>query len=768
MDRKQRRKDDEAMEKLKRSHFFLTAVVENTTDAIYLKDTLGRYLMVNPAVTRFVGKPHEEIIGKDDTALFDPDSAAWIMSTDRKVMLSGKPQTYEEKVTSAGFTRTYFSTKGPIRDDEGNVVGLFGIARDITERKRTEDALRLSEERYHSLFENMREGFAYCRMLIENNEFRDFVYLDVNAAFESLTGLKNVVGRNVTEVIPGIREANPELFEIYGRVALTGKAERFETYVDALGIWLSISVYSPGKEFFVAVFDNITERKRVEEALRASEEKYRMVVENAGEAIIIAQDGLILFANPRVSEILGVPAEKIVGRPISCLIHPEDLDMVTAYHTKRMQGDQAPAYYEFRALTSAGEIVWLENSVVLTKWEGGRAALSFLRDITQQKRLETQLVQSQKMEAVGRLAGGIAHDFNNLLTVITGYVSLILCRLGNENPFHKEMVEIQKAAEKTADLTRQLLAFSRKQVLQPKIVSLNHIVSGMEILLRRLIGEDIELSIVLEKNVPTVMVDPGQIGQIVINLAVNARDAMPKGGKLTIETKIIDLDDSFAQENPSLLHGPHVVLSVSDTGVGMDRETMSKIFEPFFTTKEKGKGTGLGLSTAYGIVNQSRGHISAESIPGKGTTFRIYLPKTDGIETSSEEVRSEEAGGGEETVLVVEDEPVVRTLVTEILAAKGYPVLSAGSGEEATLLSRDFKGPIHLLVTDVVMTGMNGRDLADRISAERPGIKVLFMSGYTDDAIGHHGVLEDGIEFLSKPFSPATLVNKVRKILDAR
>ncbi len=535
----------------------------------------------------------------------------------------------------------------------------------------------------------------------------------------------------------------------------------FERY----SIPMKIEGHSTGR---VWSFRDVSDRKKIEEALRSSEEHYRLVVENANDGIVVVQDGTIVFANSRIAEFIEGRIEEVIGQPILRFIHPEDQGKVVEINRKRMRGEPVPNRYEFRAVSNSGRITWVENGAVPITWGGAPAALGFLRDMTTQKHLETQLVQSQKMEAVGRLAGGIAHDFNNLLTVITGYVSLILSRNCNGDPFHKELVEIRSAAEKTADLTRQLLAFSRKQILQPKIIDLNMIVAGLEIILQRLIGEDIELSTDLENIAANVLVDPGQIEQIIVNLAVNARDAMPKGGSLTIGTKIVDLDESFAREHSPVLLGRHVVLSVSDTGVGMNQATMSKMFEPFFTTKEKGKGTGLGLSMVYGIVAQSKGHIFAESTPEKGTTFRIYLPKVEGFETNSRDIVSVDAKGGKETILVVEDEPVLQTLFGKILAVNGYSVMSACSGDEAVLLSRDFKGPIQLLLTDVVMPGMNGRELADRIHAARPGIKVIFMSGYTDDAIVHHGVLEDGIEFLTKPFSPEILANKVRNVLDAK
>jgi PAS domain S-box-containing protein len=366
---------------------------------------------------------------------------------------------------------------------------------------------------------------------------------------------------------------------------------------------------------------------RQAEELRASEENYRRVVENASDGIIVAQEGKILFANPQVSKALGIPQGDLAGLSIEDLIHPEDRDRIAEIHGRRMRGENTLEQYEFRARTASGEPLWIQNKVVITTWEGGNAALAFLRDVTRQKKLEEQLVQSRKMEAIGQLAGGIAHDFNNLLSVIIGYTHLLLTRPGNGAPYSREIHEIHKAADRAADLTRQLLAFSRKQLLQPRVVSLNDIVSGMTGGLRRLIREDIELQSCLQGDLPPVRVDPGQVEQVILNLAVNARDAMPRGGKLVIGTKSIELSESFAQEHPPLQPGSHVVLSVTDTGTGMEKGIIRKIFEPFFTTKELGKGTGLGLATVEGIVSQSKGHVSVESEPGRGTTFKIYFPQ---------------------------------------------------------------------------------------------------------------------------------------------
>jgi two-component system cell cycle sensor histidine kinase/response regulator CckA len=367
------------------------------------------------------------------------------------------------------------------------------------------------------------------------------------------------------------------------------------------------------------------------------------------------------------------------------------------------------------------------------------------------------------METVGRLAGGVAHDFNNLLGVITGYGELLRIRLDDPR-LRKYVEDILKASERAAGLTKQLLAFSRKQVLEPRILDVNRAIEHMEGMLRRLIGEDIQLVTVL-KDVPRIKADQGQVEQVLMNLAVNARDAMPRGGKLTIEAAVVDPDDAFRREHPDVPAGRPAVISVTDTGVGMDAEVRKHIFEPFFTTKELGRGTGLGLATVYGIVKQSGGHVEVDTAPGAGTTFRIFLPSVE-VAPAIVPAAPEEVVGGSETLLLVEDEAALRSLGQEILRDQGYKVLAAGSGGEALELARNHTAPIHLLVTDVVMPGMDGRELADRLAPLHPETRCLFMSGYTDDAIVRRGVREEGMPFLQKPFSIDALALKVREVLD--
>jgi len=383
------------------------------------------------------------------------------------------------------------------------------------------------------------------------------------------------------------------------------------------------------------------------------------------------------------------------------------------------------------------------------------------------RRLEEQLRQSQKMEAVGRLAGGIAHDFNNLITVINGYSQLILDRVKAGDPTRPDAEEILRAGERAAALTRQLLAFSRKQILAPTVLNLNRSVLEMERMLRRLIGEDIELVASLEPQLASVMADPGQIEQVILNLAVNARDAMPHGGKLTLETANATLDEGFVALHPGAQPGPCVVLSVTDTGVGMDAEVLSHLFEPFFTTKEKGKGTGLGLSTIYGIVKQSNGTIWVSSEPGRGATFTVYLPRFDtGARGSAAAGGPAAVRPGTEVVLLVEDSEDVRRFMEQFLARSGYSVLQAGSGDEALRRAEAHAGPIHLLLTDIVLPVMGGREIAHQVRAQRPGIKVLYTSGYTDRSGVENGILESGVAFLQKPFTAEELLRKIRETLD--
>jgi PAS domain S-box-containing protein len=536
------------------------------------------------------------------------------------------------------------------------------------------------------------------------------------------------------------------------------------------GIWfLALAVLLGG--LTCLMLRGLKKLEESEQALRQSEVNYRLLV-NQIPAVVYKgyTDWTLDCFDRKIEAITGYPKEDFDSRRVTWLdlIFAEDQEQAKNLFNEARKND---GFYvtTHRIRKKTGEIRWIEARNQIIRDAAGKTEYisGVFFDVTDHKRLEDQLIQAQKMEAVGMLAGGVAHDFNNLLTAIMGYGDLMMMALPADGPYLRHLKEIAKAATQGASLTQQLLAFSRKQILQPQLLDLGVLVADMEKMLRRLIGEDIDLVSFTDPHLALVQADPGQIQQIIMNLAVNARDAMPKGGRLTLETANVYLDEAYVRSRPEVSPGPYVMLAVSDSGLGMDAETMSHIFEPFFTTKESGKGTGLGLATVYGIVKQSGGHVWVYSEPGHGTTFRIYLPRTEEAEgpvkPQAAPVTSLE---GVETVLVVEDDPNVRELITTALKMYGYLLLVAGHGDEALQHAEKHKAPIHLMLTDVVMPQISGRDLWDRLAPLHPEMKVLFMSGYTQNAIVHHGVLDSGINFIQKPFKVLALVQKVREVLD--
>ena len=511
------------------------------------------------------------------------------------------------------------------------------------------------------------------------------------------------------------------------------------------------------------------ERERMTRQLREREEYFKSLIEQAMDIIaVLDADGAVRYASPSVLPLLGYGAEELVGQHIFDLVHPDDIGpalRVFAEGVATGQGDRLLGLQvrhkdgTYRSLEAIGRFL-LDDPVV-------RGVVINARDVTERRSLERQLLQAQKMEAVGRLAGGIAHDFNNVLTAIFGYADLLTEELPAGSPARQDLEEIRKAATRASALTRQLLAFSRQQVLAPMVLSVNDLVDDVDKMLRRLVGEDVELRLNLARDAGNVRADSGQLQQVIMNLVVNARDAMPTGGKLVIETADAELTEQYAELHQAVIPGRYVMLAVSDTGVGMDAQTKARIFEPFFTTKEKGKGTGLGLSTVYGIVKQSGGYVWVYSEPGHGTTFKLYLPRVDAPAEPQAPPRETATLTGTETILLAEDDEILRPLTKGLLAKLGYTVLDAESAEQALAVAGARQGPIHLLVADVVMPGASGRELARRLAQSRPETRVLYVSGYTDDAIVHHGMLDPGLKFLQKPFTPAALARKVREVLDA-
>ena len=648
------------------------------------------------------------------------------------------------------------------------VQRALDLKRAREEQAQAEEARRQGEERFRALIEHGADAIALL------SPAGAVLFLSHSA--EKLFGFtpSELVGRSALELLHP--DDAPRLEALLADVARRPGApltlevrllHRDASWRAAEAVVVN-RLGEPAVGAIVVNFRDISERQEAEQALRDSEEQYRSLVEGVRDVIFaLSPDGVIASLNPAFETITGSPRGEWLGQPFDQLVHPEDLPLALELFGRVVRGEPRPTA-QFRIHTIRGDYRLAEFSATAQLRDDRLIGiLGIGRDVTERVQLEQQLRQAQKMEAVGRLAGGIAHDFNNILTAITGYADLLLEDLAPNDPRRQDAEEIHKAADRAAGLTRQLLAFSRQQVLQPRVVDLNALVSELEKMLRRLLGEDVTLATVLAPTLGRVRADVGQLEQVIMNLAVNARDAMPTGGQLTIETGDVEFDGGYAAEHYPAPPGKYAMLAVSDTGTGMDPETQAHLFEPFFTTKEKGKGTGLGLATVYGIVKQSGGFIWVYSELGVGTTFKIYLPRVDAAaEPMSGHHAPTPVARGSETVLVAEDEAPVRAVARHALERYGYRVLEAASAEAALDVAQRYSGPIHVLLTDVIMPGMSGRDLAARLATLRPETRVIYMSGYTDDAITRHGVLEPGFVFVQKPFTPDALARTVRDVLD--
>jgi len=650
--------------------------------------------------------------------------------------------------------------------DIATVESLANLFATAVYRKRMEESLQRSETKYRLLFENMTVGFALHEMVYDQQGRPvDYRFLEVNPAFEKLTGAtaKQVVGHTVKEIMPA---TEPQWIEVFSQVAESGQSASYENYSEEIGRYFRTWAFSPAPGQFAVVFSDITEQKQAEQALTESEQRFKTTFFTSPDAVNInrLEDGLYLEVNEGFSRLTGYSREEVLGkssRDLDLWCNPED-------RKRLVKGMQEKGYYEnletvFRR--KDGSLVTGLMSARIFVQNGVNHILSVTRDISSYKLLENQLAQAQKMESVGRLAGGVAHDFNNMLGVILGYSEMALDQVGEDTTLQTALQGIRQAAERSTNLTRQLLAFARRQTVAPKVLDLNHTLAGMHDMLRRLIGEHIDLAWLPGEDLAPVKIDPSQIDQILVNLCVNARDAVGDSGKITIETGNSRFDEGYRSSHGEVILGDYVLLAVSDDGCGMNRETIAHVFEPFFTTKQAGEGTGLGLATVYGIVKQNHGFINVYSESGQGTTVKIYLPRYG----KTAETRLDPAGTanptGSETVLLVEDEPMILEMVTIMLKRQGYQVLNAATPGEALRLAEEYAGDISLLMTDVVMPEMNGRDLANTLHQHYPGLKRLFMSGYTANVIAHHGVLDEGVNFIQKPFTMKDLAEKIREVL---
>ncbi len=745
------------------------------------------FIQVNPAFCKMTGYLPEELIGQ---------SVLLGYRDEEEYKRTGKVLYGQVLQDGRGFVEACMRRKNGESfdgllylssiDPQDFAAGFEVIIMDITERKQAEKALKTANKQMQDIIDFLPDA-----TFITDNDHQVLAW---NRAMEELTGLSKMEMMSLDEnnaSVPFYSELrnlvemdDQELAAGYSRVRRIGAIVHAEAFIPSLyhnrGAYVFVAVSplldSAGNTVgHIESIRDITEQKRAEEKLHKEEQRFRVFTEQSLDLILLVnRDGRIIYENPAVHRVLGLDIDERIGKSVFDNVHPDDMDLVVKTFHLLFRDVNAPVQKnELRVRHTDG--IWRTFEVVASSVVDEKvvdAVIVNLRDITDRKRaeeeqekLQTQLIHAQKMESVGRLAGGIAHDFNNMLGVILGRAEMALTRIDSRQPLYKDLQEIQKAAERSANLTRQLLAFARKQTVALKVLDLNETVEGMLKMLRRLIGEDIELAWLPNDGQLPVRMDPGQIDQILANLCVNARDAIADVGKITIETGAVVFDEARHARHMDFIPGDYVMIAVSDDGTGMDKETLDKLFEPFFTTKDVGQGTGLGLATVYGIVKQNGGFVNVYSEHGRGTTFRIYLPRHVG---KAEKLPKEEKTTvpGSEIVLLVEDEPAILEMTTMMLERLGYRVLMANTPGEAILLAQNHSGDIHLLMTDVVMPEMNGRDLSKNILSLYPAIKRLFMSGYTANVIAHQGVLDEGVHFIQKPFSMSGLAAKLREVID--
>lgn len=773
--RRRIKEQEQAEEALRRNLDFTQSIIDNEPECVKILGPGGVVKFMNRAGLAMIdAESIDEVLGKPVQQLVVPEHREAFIRLNERVF-AGESGTLEFEMVGFKGSRLWLETHAvPLKDTTGRMESLLGITRDVTERKRAEQALSASEEQYRNLVDRSPDAI--------------YVHVAGRTVFSNAMGARllgaeraeDLYGRQFSEFVhPAYRSAVRE--SGIRREGDSGPASLLEgVFIRSDGGCVDVEFTAmpclfSGADAVQVVARDISKRKEIERLLRKADAQYRMIVDTAQEGII-ANDmtGVITLVNPRLLEMLGYSCEELFGRSIFEFMDEEE----RRDHEQQLglQRQGAVSLYERRFRRKDGSAIWTHASSAPLIDEQGvtRGGFGMFTDISdrkraeeQHKKLEAQLLQAQRIESVGRLAGGIAHDINNMLTPILGYAEMLESHIPAEDPNRGDLREITSAALRIRNMTRQLLAFARKQTLEISRLDLNEMVSGFTRMLRMTLRENVALTVRLAPSVRSVLADKSQLEQVLMNLAVNAQDAMPSGGAFMIATQDIVVDEAAAANLPGMTPGTYVQLLAKDTGIGMDAETKSKIFDPFFTTKETGRGTGLGLATVYGIIKQHGGYIEVGSEPGAGAEFTVFLPANDAPRSEAEEAAMErQPQRGTETVLVVEDQEQVLRLTSLMLIRNGYRVLTALSGREALRTAESFAGDIHLVVSDVIMPDMNGKELFERISEVRKGVKILYMSGYPADVIGTHGVLDSGINFLRKPFSAQELTAKIRQALD--
>lgn len=761
---------------------FLTEVMEASPAGIVVLDTSGRVAFANRSAEEILGLTRSEIsVRTYNDPMWRITAIDGIHVPDEQLPFARVRATrapvrdVRHAVQRSDGRRVLLSINAvPMLDAEGEVSGIVATVEDITQRLRAEQALSDSEERFRNVIQSLPMGVHLYRLDPDGR----LVFEGANPTADHLLGVSNAefIGKTIEEAFPPLtRTEVPDRYRQAARDGTLWHTEQVDYEDDRIRGAFEVHAFqtSPGR--MAAVFQEITARLRAERALAESEERFRLMLQQSRDVIaVLDAEGIVRFMGPSGGWMSGLRPEELTGKNAFDLLHSVDVINARAAFVDLLGKPGASTRIEARMRHVAGS--WVPLEIIATNLIDHRqvsGVLLNIRDVTERHRaaeerskLEEKLRQSQKLEAIGRLAGGIAHDFNNLLTGIIGYSEVLTEAVGDDERLQRDLREVTESARRAAGLTAQLLAFSRKQVIAPKVIDVDELLDGCSRMLRRLVGEDIDLRLVAGPERHRIKADPSQVEQVLFNLVVNARDAMPRGGRIAVETSVVTVDEAAALARVEALPGDYVLLTVSDEGEGMPAETLGQVFEPFFSTKE-GSGTGLGLATVHGIVHQNGGFIDVDSEVGHGTTFRIHLPSVESETEPSLPTAPLTPRGQGETILVVEDELVVRTLVERVLEREGYRVVAVANASDALAHAGVKPERFALMLTDVILPGLNGRELYERLRQRAPTLRVIYMSGYTASVIEHHGVLDENTHFLQKPFSAPGLLRKVREVLEA-